>query len=120
MPRPRILWFLLVLVLVQPVVAQTDKTDDFIRSELKRQNIPGLSLAVSKDGKIIKAAGYGVASLKLNTRVRKPSVNILHLIPNQARSASFSNLSQYHVQQMADGHLCEYKIVEDCLCLILL
>ena len=74
MPRPRILLLVLVLVLVEPVVAQTDKTDDFIRSELKRQNIPGLSLAVIKDGKIIKAAGYGVANLKLNTRVTPETV----------------------------------------------
>jgi CubicO group peptidase (beta-lactamase class C family) len=67
MPRPRILLFILVLILVRPSVAQADRTDDFIRSELKRQNIPGLSLAVIKDGEIIKAAGYGVANLKLNT-----------------------------------------------------
>ena len=31
---------------------------------MKRQNIPGLSLAVVKDGKIIKAEGYGLAKIK--------------------------------------------------------
>src|SRR5262245_30315112 len=74
MPRPHLLLFVLVLVLVRPVVAQADKTDDFIRSEMKRQNIPGLSLAVIKDSEIIKAAGYGVANLKLNTRATPETV----------------------------------------------
>ena len=67
MPRRSLHLFVLVLLLVAPVVAQADKTDDFVRAELKRQNIPGLSLAVIKDGKIVKADGYGVANIKLNT-----------------------------------------------------
>ena len=49
-----------------PTVATADPTDDFVRAEMKRQNIPGLSLAVVKDGKVIKAAGYGVANRKTN------------------------------------------------------
>jgi CubicO group peptidase (beta-lactamase class C family) len=67
MPRRRLHLFVLLLLIVAPVVAQADKTDDFVRGELKRQNIPGLSLAVVKDGKIIKADGYGVANIKLKT-----------------------------------------------------
>ena len=37
--------------------AQTDKTDEFIKAEMQRQNIPGLSLAVIKDSQVIKAGG---------------------------------------------------------------
>ncbi len=47
--------------------AQTDPGDDRIRAEMKRQNIPGLSLAVVKNGAIVKAEGYGFANLKLKT-----------------------------------------------------
>ena len=47
------------------VVAQADRTDDFIKAEMQRQHIPGLSLAVVKDGKIMKAEGYGLANIKL-------------------------------------------------------
>ena len=47
--------------------AQTDRTDDFIGAEIRRQNIPGLSLAVLRNGKIVKAAGYGVANISLKT-----------------------------------------------------
>jgi hypothetical protein len=37
-------------------VSYGDAADDFIRAEMKRQNIPGLSLAVIKDGQVINAA----------------------------------------------------------------
>jgi D-alanyl-D-alanine carboxypeptidase len=39
------------------------KVDDFVQSELKRQNIPGLALVVQQDGKVIYAKGYGYANL---------------------------------------------------------
>jgi D-alanyl-D-alanine carboxypeptidase len=51
----------LVLFLAASAIARADPTDDFIKAEMKRQNIPGLSLAIVKDGQIIKVAGYGLA-----------------------------------------------------------
>ena len=51
----------LVLFLATSTIARADPTDDFIKAEMKRQNIPGLSLAIVKDGQVIKAAGYGLA-----------------------------------------------------------
>ena len=57
---------LLASAVAQPyqAVRQADPVDAFIKAEMKRQNIPGLSLAVVKDGKIIKAEGYGLANKK--------------------------------------------------------
>ena len=43
------------LLFAPAVVAQADPTDDFIEAEMRRQRIPGLSLAVLRDGEIIKA-----------------------------------------------------------------
>lgn len=58
-------WSCLPALLVAAVaIVSADATDDFVRAEMKRQNIPGLSLAVVKDGVVIKAAGYGVADLR--------------------------------------------------------
>jgi len=75
MPRRRISWFFLVLLLLMAsVLARADKTDDFVTTELKRQHIPGLSLAIVKDGKIIKAAGYGVANIKFKTAATPETV----------------------------------------------
>lgn len=67
MRRRRFASLLVVLFLAAPVSARSDKTDDFVRAEMKRQNIPGLSLAIVHDGRVIKAAGYGVADRKRET-----------------------------------------------------
>ena len=40
--------------------ADADKIDDVINAEMKRRDIPGLSLAIIEGGKIVKAKGYGV------------------------------------------------------------
>jgi CubicO group peptidase (beta-lactamase class C family) len=48
----------------QAAAAPVDRTDEYVRTELQRQKIAGLSLAVLKDGKIVKIAGYGVADRK--------------------------------------------------------
>ena len=47
-------------------VALADKVDDFVRTEMKRRQIPGLSLAVLRQGKVLKTKGYGYASVELN------------------------------------------------------
>jgi D-alanyl-D-alanine carboxypeptidase len=48
----------------QAAAAPIDRTDEYVRAEMQRQKIPGLSLVVAKDGKIVKIAGYGVADRK--------------------------------------------------------
>jgi D-alanyl-D-alanine carboxypeptidase len=45
------------------VGAPPDRTDEFIASEMQKQRIPGLSLVVIKEGKVVKAAGYGLADV---------------------------------------------------------
>jgi CubicO group peptidase (beta-lactamase class C family) len=67
-------FFALVLLFAPTAVAQTDRADDRIRAEMKRQNIPGLSLAVVKNGELVKAEGYGFANLKLKTAATPATV----------------------------------------------
>ena len=59
--------FALVLLLAPALVAQADRADIFIKGEMQRQNIPGLSLVVLKEGQIVKSAGYGVSNIELKT-----------------------------------------------------
>jgi D-alanyl-D-alanine carboxypeptidase len=61
----RISALVLALVIAAPTIAGADPTDDFIRAQMKRQNIPGLSLVVVKNGEVVKAEGYGFADIKL-------------------------------------------------------
>jgi CubicO group peptidase (beta-lactamase class C family) len=51
--------FALLLILTAAVAIRADKVDDYVKAEMLKQHIPGISLAVVKDGKIIKAEGYG-------------------------------------------------------------
>jgi len=46
--------------------SQSDKVDDFVKAEMRRQKIPGLSIAVVNNGEIKKAKGYGLANVELN------------------------------------------------------
>lgn len=54
------------LLLTVASSAQTDKVDDYVKSQMESQKIPGLSIAVVRNGEIIKAKGYGFANLELN------------------------------------------------------
>ena len=65
MPSKYAPFLALLLCLPASVVAQSEQTDQYIAAEMQRQNIPGLSLAVLKDGTVIKADGYGLANIEL-------------------------------------------------------
>src|SRR4029079_12443061 len=46
-----------------------DSIDNFVRSEMQKKHIPGLSLVVIRNGRIIKSANYGLANVELNVPV---------------------------------------------------
>src|ERR1700676_898095 len=52
----------------------TTAIDRFLESEMRRQNIPGISLAVVKDGKPLYVKSYGVATLEHDVRVKPQTV----------------------------------------------
>src|SRR6266704_5104386 len=60
-----------------PIRAQdaiATKVDDYIKAEMQRQHIPGLSLAVVKDGQIILAKGYGFANAEHQVPVKPETI----------------------------------------------
>lgn len=50
----------LVLTLLFASGARADALDDIIKAEMKMRQIPGLSLVIIENGKIVRAQGYGV------------------------------------------------------------
>ena len=66
--------FGLSLVLVVCPAALADEVDDYIKAAMYRQHIPGLTLAVLREGKVIKAQGYGLASVELNVPAKPETV----------------------------------------------
>src|SRR5215813_9380992 len=66
--------FAFALLLTATVAARADKVDDYVKAEMQKQHVPGLSLAVIKDGKIIKLEGYGLANIELNVPAKPETV----------------------------------------------
>ncbi len=50
----------------QPLTAEADH---YLNAEMKNRNIPGLAVAVVRDGRIVAAQAYGLANLELNVPV---------------------------------------------------
>jgi len=50
------------------------QVDGLVRAEMREQRIPGLGLAVLRDGKVVKARGYGLANVELDVAVKPETV----------------------------------------------
>src|SRR5688572_29625713 len=68
---------LLVLLLAITNLAQDStltKVDEYIRTEMQAQQIPGVSLAVIKDGQVVLARGYGFANVEHQVPVKPETI----------------------------------------------
>ena len=54
--------------------APTGAVPEYIKTEMERQHIPGLSLLVAKEGKIVRAHGFGLANVELRVPVTAETV----------------------------------------------
>jgi CubicO group peptidase (beta-lactamase class C family) len=61
---------MVAVVLALSVAAVADQVDDAVRAAMEQQKIPGLALLVAKQGKIVRAQGYGLANVELQAPVR--------------------------------------------------
>ena len=66
-----------------PMSARADEVDEYVKAFINQRNIPGLSLAVVRDGKLVKAAGYGLANLELNVPATPETVYEIGSISKQ-------------------------------------
>src|SRR2546430_17222622 len=70
--RSWLLIWLLIILCVQPLLAQNAPPADldaYVTRVLKVFEVPGLSVAIVKDGKVVMAKGYGVRKLGESTPV---------------------------------------------------
>ena len=69
------LLFVLTLVTVLlPQSANADQVDTFIQTVMQQRHIPGLQLAIVKDGKLVKRASYGKSNLQDQIAVTNETV----------------------------------------------
>jgi CubicO group peptidase (beta-lactamase class C family) len=58
----------------EPIKAQSDAVDTYVRAEMAKQHIPGLALLVSRAGQVIRAQGYGLANVELQVPVKAETI----------------------------------------------
>jgi CubicO group peptidase (beta-lactamase class C family) len=68
------LWALLLCLGAGLAAAQNDPVDEYVRTELARQHVPGAALLVSRAGEIVRAKGYGLANVELQVPVKPETV----------------------------------------------
>lgn len=56
----------LALSVAPAMSAQADKVDEYVKAEMEKRKIPGVSVAVVRDGKVLLEKGYGLANVELN------------------------------------------------------
>ncbi len=71
-------WMLAAVVVATslPLLAadQDDAVDQYVHAEMEKHRIPGLALLVSRDGKPVRAQGYGFANVELQAPVKPESI----------------------------------------------
>jgi len=68
----------LILVAACAARAQSAPTlaavTDYVKAEMQRQHIPGLALLIAKEGKIVRAEGFGLANVELQVPVKPETI----------------------------------------------
>jgi CubicO group peptidase (beta-lactamase class C family) len=90
----RVLMRAALLVLVAPPTVAADPVDDIVNAQLKRQGVPGVSVAIVKDGAIVKAEGYGLANAELDIRATPDAVYQIGSVSKQFIAAGIMLLVQ--------------------------
>ena len=64
-----------------------DAVDDYVRSQLLERHLPGVAVAVIKDGHIVKLKGFGLASVEFNAAVTPQTVFEIGSVSKQMTAA---------------------------------
>jgi CubicO group peptidase (beta-lactamase class C family) len=51
-----------------------DPVDTYVNAEMQKRKIPGLALLVIRDGKVVKAQGYGLSNVELEVPVKPETI----------------------------------------------
>ncbi|MDB5229819.1 MAG: serine hydrolase [Chitinophagaceae bacterium] len=85
----------------------TSQIDDYINQGLKDWNIPGLAIAIVKDGRVVMMKGYGVRDVKSQAPVDE---NTLFMIASNSKLFTGTALSQldYYKKLSLDDKVSKY------------
>ena len=80
----------------------TTAIDRYLQDEMRRQHIPGISLAVVKDGKPLYIKSYGVATLEHDVRAKPQTVYQIGSIGKQFTAVAVMLLANEHKLDLDD------------------
>ncbi len=78
----------------RPTAAAGKRTDDYIRVMMAKKHIPAVSVAVLKEGKILKMQSYGMANLETHTPASSQTLYQLGSISKQFLATAVMTLQQ--------------------------
>lgn len=74
---------ILCLLAFALTAALADDVDQFIQARMEQRHIPGMSVAVVRDGKVVLAKGYGLANVELSAAANENTVFQLASVTKQ-------------------------------------
>lgn len=80
-----------------------DAVDDLVRSRIAKLNVPGASVAVIRDGRLVRASGYGLANLETRTLARPGTVYEIGSIGKQFTATAILILAQEGKLRLSDS-----------------
>ncbi len=92
--RPVCLLAALALLLFIPVRAIADPVDEYVKKQIAASRLPGLSLAIIKNGAVLKAAGYGFADVEQKVEAQADTVYKIGSVSKQFLAAGIMLLVQ--------------------------
>jgi D-alanyl-D-alanine carboxypeptidase len=72
--RVRWIFSACLTLLLVPAAARADRIDDLVRAEMARSKVPGVAVAVIKDGRTVKLQGYGFANVARKVEVTPDTI----------------------------------------------
>ncbi len=87
-------FLLVIFVSIAAAAAHADAVDDLVRARMAERHVPGVAVAVIKNGKVVKTKGYGVASVEFNVPVTPETVFEIGSVSKQLTAAGIMLLVQ--------------------------
>ena len=97
----------ILFLLLCTVSAQADEVDTYVRAEMAKLHVPGLSLVVVKNKQIVRAGNYGLANVELNVPVNEHTSFEIASMTKQFTDAAILLLAEQGKLSI-DDHLTNY------------